>query len=461
MYRYRRAPVNFVRWVLIAALLAALLLAGVVFSLPRVAGTAPQGVNLSARSPITIAFSAPMDPASVERRVRIQPAVAGAFSWSGDRLSFTPETEWPIGAVRVSLEPGATASNGLPMLFGAAWEFSIGVPGVAYLMRLGDTPNLWVISMTGLDPVQITDERLGVDRFAVSPDGTQFVYAALRADGGVDLKRIDRDGTGLAGLVDCGGDRCTAPTFSRDGRRIAFERHPRDQPEYSTVEVLDLTDGTRLSLEDDPSHMAGFPRFARDGRLAYLDLFEQAIVIHDFLGLESVRISGTSGGMGDWSPDGQYLVFPYIVAEPPSTLGPGTPAPVLQLDTFFSHLRRTSVGSGAVEDLSGPGAVEDASPVFSPTGEWIAFARKALEQDKWTPGRQLWVMRADGSDARALTNDPLYNHSGFVWSSDGQLIVFVRFDVTDPASIAEIWMVGANGTAAQKLVSGYLPEWLP
>jgi TolB protein len=106
--------------------------------------------------------------------------------------------------------------------------------------------------------------------------------------------------------------------------------------------------------------------------------------------------------------------------------------------------------------------VEDASPVYSPFGDRIAFGRKALEQDKWTPGRQLWVMRADGSDARALTNDPLYNHSAFVWSPDGTLIVYVRFDVTDPASTPEIWMMSADGVSSQKLVAGgYLPQWLP
>ena len=85
-----------------------------------------------------------------------------------------------------------------------------------------------------------------------------------------------------------------------------------------------------------------------------------------------------------------------------------------------------------------------------------------MEQEAWTPGRQLWLMRADGWEARALTNDPLYNHSVFVWSPDGTLIVYVRFDVTDPASTTEIWTISANEAGAQKLVEGgYLPAWLP
>src|SRR5574341_635807 len=309
MYRYRRAPINFTRLVLIATVILALVLAGIVFSLPKVTGTSPRGANLSARSPITITFSAGMNPASVESRIRIEPAITGAFAWSGNTLSFVPAAEWPVGVVRVSLEAGATSASRLPVLFGAQWQFSVGAPSIAFLMKTGDAADIWVIPITGGEPTRITDERFGVDGFAIAPDGTQFVYAALRADGGADLKRVYRDGSGVAVLIDCAGDRCTAPAFSGDGRRIAFERHPVDRLEYSTVEALDLADNSHITLEDDPSHMASFPRFAPDGRLAYLDLLEQAIFIHDFVGGDSKRIPDTAGEMGDWSPDGQYVVF--------------------------------------------------------------------------------------------------------------------------------------------------------
>ncbi|HLF01245.1 MAG TPA: hypothetical protein VI547_04675, partial [Anaerolineales bacterium] len=260
----------------------------------------------------------------------------------------------------------------------------------------------------------------------------------------------------------CSSHRCTAPAFSPDGRRLAFERHPLDRLEASSIEVINLGDGSRATLDGDAWHIARFPTFAHDGRLAYLNIFEQVIVVHDFNTGESQRIPNTSGEMGAWSPDGQYLMFPEITSEPPPTPGPGTPAPALQIDTFFSHLRRVSVSSGVSEDLSGNFTVEDAGPTYSPSGEWIAFGRKNLDQEQWTPGRQLWLMRADGGEARALTNDSLYNHSNFLWSPDGTVIVYVRFDVTDPASTTELWSISAAGAEAQLLaMGGYLPEWLP
>ena len=121
-----------------------------------------------------------------------------------------------------------------------------------------------------------------------------------------------------------------------------------------------------------------------------------------------------------------------------------------------------AAGSGPSRNLSGAGAVEDAAAVYSPAGEWIVFGRKQIEQDKWTPGRQMWLMRADGSGPRALTSDPLFNHSSFIWGPDGSRLVYVRFDVTDAASTTEIWMMSADGSSARKLVTGgFLPAWLP
>lgn len=108
------------------------------------------------------------------------------------------------------------------------------------------------------------------------------------------------------------------------------------------------------------------------------------------------------------------------------------------------------------------GLVEDASPVYSPDGQWIAFTRKYLEQDRWTLGRQLWAMRADGSGAHPLTDEPDFNHSALAWSPDSGGLVYMRFDETNPTQASEIWLVGSDGEGARRLVvGGYLPRWIP
>ena len=90
------------------------------------------------------------------------------------------------------------------------------------------------------------------------------------------------------------------------------------------------------------------------------------------------------------------------------------------------------------------------------------FARRGLTVDTWTPGRQLWRMRPDGSAATALTNDPLAYHSAVRWSPDGSRLVYMRTDSSDPSRAPEIWISNADGSDAHAVVSGgFGPEWLP
>jgi len=463
VYRYHRPSLPWPRLILIgAAALTAAIGGFLLFGLPKASALSPQGNSVSSLAPIAITFNMPMDHDSVESRIRIEPQTPGAFEWSGETVRFAPADKWPAGIVRVSVLSGARSERGLPVLFDSSWDFTVSAASIAFLWRTGGAANIATLPITGGEPTPITDERFGVDAFAIGPDGTEFVYAALRDDGGADLKRAGRDGGGVTGLLDCPSDRCTAPTFSPDGTLVAFERHPVNRLDQPSVEVIDLGDGHIIFPSGDLTHITRFPSFAPDGRLGFIDLSAQTILIYDFASGASKAIASASGEMGAWSPDGQSLVFPEITTAPPPTTAPGTPAPALQIDTFFSHLRRVSVNEIGSDDLSGARAVEDAAPVYSPAGDRLAFARKALEQESWTPGRQLWVMRADGSNARALTDDPLYNHSGFVWSPDGGLMVYVRFDATDPASTTEIWMMTADGSGAQQLAAGgYSPKWLP
>jgi Tol biopolymer transport system component len=132
------------------------------------------------------------------------------------------------------------------------------------------------------------------------------------------------------------------------------------------------------------------------------------------------------------------------------------------VSSFYSHLLRVTIATNATEDLTGSGVVEDASPVYSDSGAWLAFGRKPLQAAAWTPGRQLWLMRADGSGARPLTDAPLYHHSAFAWGPDEQRLATMRFNATDPSEPAEIWLVNVDGSGARRLVAGgYSPEWLP
>jgi Tol biopolymer transport system component len=127
-----------------------------------------------------------------------------------------------------------------------------------------------------------------------------------------------------------------------------------------------------------------------------------------------------------------------------------------------SHLIHFDSETAESRDLSRGPFVEDTSPSFSPDGSHLAFARRYLDANRWTPGRQAWVMRADGSEAIALTNAPSYSHSAFAWSPDGRQIAYLRFNqetLTDPL---ELWTVESDGSnPTQLVIGGFAPQWIP
>jgi dipeptidyl aminopeptidase/acylaminoacyl peptidase len=173
-------------------------------------------------------------------------------------------------------------------------------------------------------------------------------------------------------------------------------------------------------------------------------------------------MSNDMGLMGSWSPDGTFLLLSDIVF-PQVEYGEENEEVEGQA-SFYSHLYRVNANSGFVVDLTGgnTGTVEDASPSYSPDGEWIAYTRKYLEEERWTLGRQLWLMRPDGSDAYQLSDEPFYGHSSLAWSPDSSAIAYMRKSQLDISQPGEIWLIEIDeGEPDQLVVGGYLPQWIP
>jgi TolB protein len=94
------------------------------------------------------------------------------------------------------------------------------------------------------------------------------------------------------------------------------------------------------------------------------------------------------------------------------------------------------------------------TPVWSPTGEFIAFTKQT------GPGTfHIGVMRADGSDERLLTSS--YLDEGPTWAPNGRVLMFSR---ETPGGAPRLWSVDVTGRVLQPVPypqSGSDPAWSP
>jgi Tol biopolymer transport system component len=446
------------RWVVVIILFGMLLILGLgamawgnqprlsqVFPLPG-ATTVPSG------SPVMLTFTRPVQPESVLDRLTIEPPQPGSLAWEGTTLTFTPDQPWPSGiTITVRLEAGVRAVDwlSLPQLGGTTWAFSVETPLLAYLWPAEGPADLYA-----LDPISGRVQRLTVDQdildYSAASDGVTIYFSANRTDGSASLFRLDRLSGAVTPVLACPQARCQAVQVSPTGDYLAYEHQPKGEP--TRVWLLPLAGGDPQPVGDE-SHRTRQPDWSPNGQLAFYDQTRQAFMLFDPTTGEGVVFPNQTGDLGDWLPDGRAYVSPEII------IVPGASAEALA----FSHLLSYGRATGLTIDLTGANTtVEDAAPVFSLDGQWMAFARKYKDSAQWTLGRQLWVARADGSAARPLTDSPIYSHHSFAWRRDGQQIAFVRANQDAVTELPELWLINADGTRPLELVIGaFAPQWLP
>ncbi|MDX1677982.1 TolB family protein, partial [Arsukibacterium sp.] len=79
-------------------------------------------------------------------------------------------------------------------------------------------------------------------------------------------------------------------------------------------------------------------------------------------------------------------------------------------------------------------------PVFSPDGKTIAFTSDRAGGDN------IWLMNADGSDPRAVTNETFRLLNSPAWSPDGQFIVARKhFTASRSLGAGEVWQYHVSG----------------
>jgi Tol biopolymer transport system component/polyisoprenoid-binding protein YceI len=149
------------------------------------------------------------------------------------------------------------------------------------------------------------------------------------------------------------------------------------------------------------------------------------------------------------SPDGSKIAYTRGIATQTS----GEPDQIYVLDT---------ARSGRPKQLTDASFTATLWPTWSPDGSKLAFARSEGESSS------IWVMNANGKNARALTEDDLVEETTFTpdefptWSPDGERIAFTSFL---PDGNDDIFVMNANGSSPTRLTNGPEydadPDWSP
>jgi TolB protein len=248
---------------------------------------------------------------------------------------------------------------------------------------------------------------------SLSPDGRQLVFSSNRS-GSAAIWLADAEGTKPRLLFDggsLGSDPATA-VWSPDGARIAFAMRPAGSVDENESEIYVMrADGSAVrrltNAPGDDSH----PHWSADGRRIFFNSARATSDLKADWSRQWIDIYSMASDGSDVrrhtdcrtvctypvpSPDGRSIAFRKV-----------TDTPGLQWD--LEPGRRNSEIFVAALDGSNPvnvsnGGAYDGWPMWSPGGRWLVFASN---RDKATSTGQIYAVRPDGSQMKALTSGTL------------------------------------------------------
>jgi TolB protein len=251
-------------------------------------------------------------------------------------------------------------------------RWATGTPGVAATRLLFVSGGrVYSIDSDGSDLTPLTPADETALSPALSPNGQQFAFTHLGAGrGGIEIQQL-----GTSALLPVQGTQSglnITPTFSPDGKTLAYAHSDENGTDIYTVNVVDRCCSQRLTVGRYADNLS--PTFSPDGRrIAFVSTRAGPAQIY-VMGVDGTDqellapfVFGVSGASNapEWSPDGANVIFHREVDRSPQIFVVG-------------------VGKRDVRQYTSAGRNED--PTWSPDGRHFAFI-----SDR-SGVRQIWVM---------------------------------------------------------------------
>jgi len=255
---------------------------------------------------------------------------------------------------------------------------------IIFTCTRGDYNQLCEINADGTSYQQLTDVQANNYYPTYSPKGGSIVYASNQNGGVFDLFLFIFDGSRLIRLTNFIGN-VISPSFSPDGKKILFANRAAEGP--TSLWTVDNTGENSDLLYAGPNTIVAADWSPDGNTIAFAMAVnapnEYEIFLMNSDGTNAQQLTNGLPGIGgsiDWSPDGKYLLI---------YAGPQGDKNIFRIDVQAKTAAQLTLGGN------------NAASTYSPDGQWIAF--NSLRNNDQA---DIFIMRADGSSMRQVTDNP-------------------------------------------------------
>ena len=379
----------------------------------------------------------------------VLPFSGGNMDWSPDGSQFVYQTgKNALGNTEVFLYTVATGENVnlTNSSFGAADpSFSPDGKQIAFVSWRDDNAEIYVMNADGSNVRRITNHPAWDNYPVFTPDGTAIAFQSNRENErtGIYLQNLEGD---LPPVKIAGHDSDAGihpKCWSADGTQILFWTNQNGKPQIvlSSVEPYPA----RVVLSDEKADLSS-PRIAPDGkRILYEARLADRSIELRLTDLETKKTTTVYKTTPDYP---QY----YLLA--PAWSPDGQKIAFANKSSGNSEVFLMNADGSGLRNLTND-PLPDSAPFFSPEGGEIIFTRDFYGT------AQLYRMKTDGSNQRLLTENKGHN-LGAALSPDGLTLAFSGDRKNVDSRGLDIFLLDFNNPANEKrLTARRLHETYP
>jgi len=270
---------------------------------------------------------------------------------------------------------------------------------------------IYVMNADGSNQTNLTSDPANDEYPSWSPDGKRIAYCSMKKLN-TDVYIINADGSNQTRLTDNPAFDAY-PSWSPDGKKIAFSSM-RDG--NMNVYIMNTDGSNQTMLTNDPAHDV-MPQWSPDGKKIAFQTTrhgKEEIYVMNSDGTNETRLTNNPAVdlCLSWSPDGKKIAFASKRDDDPNS------------EIFYGDSEiyvMNADGSNQTRLTNDPSF--DMAPSWSPDGKKIAFyslrndVSPEKDESQWwyEMNAEIYVMNADGSEQKNITNNPAYDGYPF-WS---------------------------------------------